>query len=128
MEQNVQPVSLWKTRPFQLFPIQYILQHIPYSGKLSRISQFCDYLQKFSLQNLWGVASFGAAKASIRESFLRKKSYFHQFVKVFSLESFLLYGTVLHLRAIAGLVPRPSPSFSSLAVWPSFPSLVIWLN
>ena len=95
MEQNVQPVSLWKTRPFQLFPIQYILQHIPYSGKLSRISRFCDYLQKFSLQNLWGVASFGAAKASICESFLRKKLYFHQFVKVFSLESFLLYSTGL---------------------------------
>ena len=37
-----------------------------------------------------GVASFSAAKVTIRESFLRKNFIFHQFT-VFSLESFPLY-------------------------------------
>jgi len=39
-----------------------------------------------------GVASFGAAKVTIHESFLRKNRIFHQFAKVFSLKSFPLYG------------------------------------
>ena len=72
---------------------------VPYSRKLlrekfSRISRFCGYTREFSPRNL-GVVSFGAAKASNLQKFSPQKSYFHQFAKVFSLESFPLYCNVL---------------------------------
>ena len=40
---------------------------------------------------IWGVASFGMAKVSNPRKFSPRKLYFHQFTKVFSLESFPLY-------------------------------------
>ena len=46
---------------------------------------------KVFLRNLRAWRSFGAAKQAICESFLCKNRIFHQFVKVFSLESFPLY-------------------------------------
>ena len=60
--------------------------------KLSWILRFCSYWQKFSPQN-FGVWHLLAA-TPVHKSSLRK-SYFHQIAKVFSLESFLLYGTQL---------------------------------
>ena len=36
--------------------------------------------------------SFGAAQQAFHESFLHENRLFHQFTKVFSLESFPLYG------------------------------------
>ena len=45
------------------------------------------------LREIWGVVSFGSAKASNLQKFSLQKSYFHQFAKVFSLESFPLYGS-----------------------------------
>ena len=50
------------------------------------------------------MASFGAAKVSNPRSFLHKKSYFHQFVKIFSLESLPLYGTMLSYSTAAVVV------------------------
>ena len=66
---------------------------ILYSGKLklSRISWFCGYLWKFSLRNLGVWCPFAWHKRAIHEIFLRKNRLLHQFMKVFSLESFLLY-------------------------------------
>ena len=48
------------------------------------------------LHKIWGVASFGMAKASNPRKFSPRKSYFHQFAKVFSLTSFPLYGMLFH--------------------------------
>ena len=47
---------------------------------------------KVSSAKFGGVASFGMAQASNLRKFSLRKSYFHQFAKVFSLESFALYG------------------------------------
>ena len=61
--------------------------------KPSQILWFCGCSRKFSLQNLgvWHLLAWH--KRAIRESFLCKNHIFHQFVKVFSLESLPLYGT-----------------------------------
>ena len=76
-----------------------------------QISRFCGYTQKFSPQ-IRGVVSFGTAKVSNPQRFPPRKSYFHQFAKVFSLKSFLLYGstftdstsTVEQLHDVLGIV------------------------
>ena len=60
--------------------------------KLSQISQFCG--ESFNCK-IWGVASFAATKVSNPWKFSPRKSYFHQFAKVFSLESFPVYGCLL---------------------------------
>ena len=57
--------------------------------KLLWISQICGYSRKFSLQNLGGMTSVGMTKASNPRKFSLRKLYF---TKVFSLESFPLYG------------------------------------
>ena len=73
----------------------YIYQ-ILYSRKLSREKTFANFAvlrlftKVFSVK-FGGVASLCAEKRAIRESFLRENRIFHQFAKVFSLESFLLY-------------------------------------
>ena len=61
---------------------------IPYSGKPSWISRFCGHSRKFSPWNLeaW-------QKLAIHESFSAKIVFFTKFAKVFSLESFPLYGS-----------------------------------
>ena len=53
--------------------------------KLSQILRLCGSF----LCEIWGVMSFGAAKD---ESFLSENHIFYQLAKVFSLESFPLYG------------------------------------
>ena len=62
-------------------------QTLPYSRKLSRISQFYGYTLKFSSRNL-GVASFGAAKASNSRKFSPRKTYFSPIHESFLLRKF----------------------------------------
>ena len=59
--------------------------------KVLRILRFCGYLRKFSPQIL-GCVFFGMTKAS-NLGFL---GFFSPIGEVFSLESFLLYGTLVH--------------------------------
>ena len=71
--------------------------YLPYSGKLSREKTFTNFavlwlLAKVFFVNFWGMVSFGMAKVSNPRKFFLRKSYFHQFMKVLSLESFPLYG------------------------------------
>ena len=71
----------------------------PYCGKLSREKSFANFAVLWLFAEVLsvkfgGVASFGAAKVSNLQKFSPWKSYFHQFVKVFSLERFPLYGIV----------------------------------
>ena len=61
-----------------------------------KVSRFCGYSQKFSPQNL---APLALQKRAICESFLRENRVFHQFAKVFSLESFPLFGKSKHSLA-----------------------------
>ena len=76
------------------------LSNLPYSSKLLREKTFanfvvlCQCAKVFSMK-FGGVVFFGTAKASNPQKFSRRKSIFHQSVKVFSLESFPLYGTWL---------------------------------
>ena len=71
------------------------------------------------LHDIWGVASFGAGKASNPQKFSPRKSYFHQFAKVFSLESFPLYGTSPFISPYTVVASFPGPAHSSLARWNS---------
>ena len=85
---------------------------IPYGRKLLREKTFANFAVLWPFMKVFSVkfgnmASFGAAQASnlrkfspqklyflpICESFLCKNYIFYQFAKVFSLKSFLLYGT-----------------------------------
>ena len=59
--------------------------------KLSQILQFCGYSQKFSLRNLGAWHPWRGTSRAICESFLLENRSFHQFAKVFSLESFPPY-------------------------------------
>ena len=63
--------------------------------KLSQILRFCGYSRKFLLQNLGVWCPLARQKRGIHESFLHENCcfFFHQFMKVFSLESFPLYNT-----------------------------------
>ena len=60
--------------------------------KLLRFLRFCGYLQKFSPRNLRAWRPLARQKWQSAKVFLRKNFIFHQFTKVFSLESFPLYG------------------------------------
>ena len=62
--------------------------------KLLLILRFCDYSWKFSLRNL-GAWHYLAAPAGNLQNFFSRKSYFHQFAKVFSCESFSQHGSSL---------------------------------
>ena len=67
--------------------------------KFSQISWFCGYLWKFSLWNFGAWHPLGGRqKRAILKSFLRENCIFHQFAKVFSPESFLLYSTCTNLN------------------------------
>ena len=55
--------------------------------------------RKFSQQNLEAWHPFAWQMRAIRKSFLRENRIFHQSAKVFSLESFPLYG-MLHSFAV----------------------------
>ena len=51
---------------------QPIPQELPYSEKLSRISQFCGYTRKFSLRNLGrGVLWRGKSEQSVKVFFAK---------------------------------------------------------
>ena len=67
------------------------LSKIPYSGNILSEKTFANFavlwlFGKVFSEKFGSVASFGTAKVSNPE-------YFHQFAKVFSLESFPLYST-----------------------------------
>ena len=74
---------------------------VPYSGKLSREKTFVNFAVLWLYAKVFS-AKFGAwcplglQKRAICESFLRKNHIFHQFMKVFSLKSFPLYGISGH--------------------------------
>ena len=57
--------------------------------------KFCSFVAicKSFLHKIWGLGVFWSGKSE--QSAFLQKSYFHQFAKVFSLESFPLYG-ILH--------------------------------
>ena len=61
--------------------------------KLSWILPLCGYTQKFSPRNL-GRGILWRCKSEQSVKVFSAKSYFHQIAKVFSLESFPLYGTL----------------------------------
>ena len=72
---------------------------IPYSGKLSREKTFANFMVMWHFTKVFSakfgaVGSFGLAKASNPRKFSPRKSIFHQFVKVFSFESFPRYSTL----------------------------------
>ena len=60
--------------------------------KLSQILRFCGYSRKFFPWNSGAWHPLAWQQQAIRESFLCENCIFHQFAKVFSLESFPLYG------------------------------------
>ena len=73
-----------------------IIQLVPYSGETFEGENFCKFhsfvaIRESFLHKIWGVASFGKAKASNLQKFSPQKSYFHKFTKAFFLESFPLY-------------------------------------
>ena len=81
------------------------MRHLPYSGKLSREKTFVNFVvlwlfaKVFSAKFL-GMVSFGVAKVRNPQKFSPQRSYFHQFTKVSSLESFVLYGIYKYLYSI----------------------------
>ena len=72
---------------------------ILYSGKLSREKTFANFgfvaIRESFLCKIGGMVSFGTAKASNLRKFSQRNHIFHQFAKVFSLESFPLYDIIL---------------------------------
>ena len=104
---NAQTFVMWKKKATRKFPyLRYVLHILKqyqshyyrieekfWERKLLRISRFCGYLRKFSLQILGHVWHPLAAQVNIRESFLYEN---RQFAKVFSLESFPLYSIYMY--------------------------------
>ena len=74
-----------KSRAYVII-LSYMWTEIPYNVKLSQISWFCGYTWKLSPRSL------ARQKWAICKSFLRENRIFHQFLNVFFLESFPLYG------------------------------------
>ena len=77
--------------------ILYLEHGIPYSGKLLREKTFVNFVPLWLFAKVFsakfgGMASLARHKRVIRGTFLRGNRIFHQFAKVFSLESFPLYG------------------------------------
>ena len=78
------------------------MQDLPYSGKLSR-GKTCKnfvvlwlFAKVFSVK-FGGVVSLVQQKRAIRKSFLCESHIFHQFAKVFSLESYCGVSFPYHL-------------------------------
>ena len=72
--------------------------YVPYSGKLSRVRTFMNFAVLWLFVKVFSAKFgnemfFGTAKLSNLQFSLRK-CIFHQFVKVLSLESFLLYSNI----------------------------------
>ena len=85
----------WKWHPPQIMCNKKILNYCIAGNfqerKLSQILRLCDYLRKFSPWNLGAWHPLARQKRTIPESSLCKNHIFHQFAKVISLQSFLLY-------------------------------------
>ena len=64
--------------------------------KISQILWFCGYTQKFPPAKFGAWRPLAWQKWAIRESFLQENHIFHQFAKVFSLESSPLYGVYIN--------------------------------
>ena len=78
----------------------YLVRKIPYNRKFLREKTFANFLVLWLFTKVFstkfgGVASFAMAKASNPRKFFCENRIFHQFAKVFSLESFPLY-SILH--------------------------------
>ena len=76
--------------------------YIPYSRKLSREKTFANFMFLWLFAKVFsakfeGMSSLAQHKRAIRESFLHETRIFHQFAKVFSLESFpaIRYNTTI---------------------------------
>ena len=67
-----------------------------YSKKLSWILRFCGFLESF-LCEISGHSVYWRHKRTIHERFLCKNCIFRQFVNVFFLEGFALYGMTLNV-------------------------------
>ena len=82
---------------YVLMWVEPILQAHIRTGGLSKGENFHEFrgfvaIRESFLREIWGVVSFGVAKASNPRKFSLQKSNYYQFAKVFSLESFPLYG------------------------------------
>ena len=90
--------SVWRLHQVSL---KCLSQIILYSGKLSKEKTFAYFAVLWLFAKVFSV-KFGAwhslarHKRAIRESFLHENRIFHQSAKVFSLESFPLYGINYH--------------------------------
>ena len=62
-----------------------------FEGERKTFANFVAIRESF-LHEIWGVMSFGAAKASNPQNFFHENRIFHQFAKILSHESFLVYG------------------------------------
>ena len=87
-----------------------LADYILYSGKLLREKTFANFtvlwlFAKVFSAKFGGMASLAWHKRAIHESFPRKNRTFHQFMKVFSLESFPLYGK-LNLHSWASTLDK----------------------
>ena len=86
-----------------------VLHNVLYSGKLLRKKTFTNFRSLWLF--LWNLEGWNLYGPISRNSW---KNVFHQFTKIFSLESFPLYSTLLHevLKALSGitwcLIPRLS--------------------
>ena len=79
-------------------PFKKTNEQILYSGKLLREKTFVNFTSfvairvKVFFTKFEGVASFGGTSEQSIKIFSGKKFFFYQFAKVFSRESFRLYG------------------------------------
>ena len=97
--------------------------HVLYNRKLSRekILRFCSYSRKLSPQN-WGAWHLLAATpVSNLWKFSLQNCYFRQIAKVFSLESFPLYGSFMNCFLVMCNFKQELLSISSAATLPSIP-------
>ena len=100
---------------------------LPYSRKLSREKTFALftvlwlYAKVFSTK-FWAWHPLARQKRVICESFLRENSIFHHFMKVFSLESFPLYGSLSYTPPILSplFLPFLSSSLQKKSAYASF--------
>ena len=81
--------------------LKLVTGKLPYSGKLLREKTFANFAvlwqyTKVFFRKIWGHGILWQ-KQAIHKSFLRENCIFHQFAKVFSLESLPLYGSLLQL-------------------------------
>ena len=92
----------------------HIVTCIPIEGEnLREFHSFVAIRESFLSWNLGGVVSFGMAKANNLQKF---SLWNHQFAKVFSLESFLLYGNSLWLAFLTSIQQGRTMEFTFAAL------------